>query len=87
MQSTTTFDRIVHLYDQARMLLDKEEGLTEDEQRQFADIRDQLDRLWTHRRAELVFQVAGPPRMISAPDPSRRAQIARGIQPLPSGGD
>lgn len=87
--STTTFRRIVCLYDEARALLDKRSNdwLTDDDQARFAQIREQLDRLWTHRRAELVFQVNGPPRMVSAPDPRRRAQIARGIAPLPAGGD
>jgi hypothetical protein len=79
------FDRIVSLYDQASALLTCEDGLTDDEQKQFREIRATLDQLWDKRRAELVFQVAGPPRVVSAPDPRSQRQIARGIAPLPGG--
>lgn len=85
--TTTTFDRIVRLYGEAGQLLSQEDGLSEADQVRFAEIRDQLDGMWNTRRAELVFQVAGPPRMISAPDPRSQRQIARGIPPLPRGGD
>ena len=84
--STTTFDRIVRLYDQAGQLLSKNELLTEAEQQLFADIRAELDRLWPKRRAELTFQASGPPRLIAAPNPhDHHRVIAHGIQPLPSG--
>jgi len=87
MHSTTTFRRIVELYDVAGRLLAKEDGLTEAEQARFREIRDQLDQLWPKRRAELVFQIDGPPRLISAPDERARARhIAHGIAPLPGGG-
>jgi len=86
--STTTFTRIVELYDAAGALLSKDDFLTEAEQARFADIRAELDQLWPKRRAELVFQIDGPPRLVSAPDEhARRRQIAHGIAPLPSGGD
>lgn len=85
--STTTFGRIVRLYDEERMLLDKEE-LTDAERGRFAEIRTQLESLWPKERQERVFLQHGRPRLISAPDPSRRRQVARGIQPLPAtGGD
>jgi hypothetical protein len=87
MHHTTTFDRIVQLYDEERQLLDKGDYLTDDEQRQFADIRAELAKSWPQRRAEQVFEVSGPPRMISAPDPRSQRQVARGIAPLPRGGD
>ena len=83
MHSTTTFDRIIELYDAASHLLAKNDLLTAAEQRCFADIREELHQLWPKRRAELTFQIAGPPRMISAPDPRSQRQIARGIPPLP----
>jgi hypothetical protein len=86
VHSTTTFTRIVELYDASVQLLAKDDFLTEAEQQRFADIRNELDQLWTHRRAELVFQINGPPRLISAPDDgARKRHIAHGIAPLPSG--
>jgi len=88
--STTTFRRIVALYDEERQLLDKTE-LTDAERARFADIRASLiERYWPQERAERVRQASGPPRLISAPDPRshrRVAQFAHGMQPLPSGGD
>lgn len=84
--STTTFDRIVRLYDRARDLLDKEEGLDADDQRVFRAIRDELDGMWIRRRAELTFAVSGPPRLISAPNPQdHKRVVAHGIAPLPGG--
>jgi hypothetical protein len=85
VQYTTTFDRIVSLYDQASAPQACEEGLTADEQKQFREIRATLDRLWDRRRAELAFDASGPPRIVSAPDPRSQRQIARGIAPLPGG--
>jgi hypothetical protein len=89
MHSTTTLDRIADLYDEERQLLsrDDDDWRTADVRDIASDIRARLERMWDKRRAELVFTYRGPPRLISAPDPSRRAQIARGIPPLPSGGD
>lgn len=92
MHSTTTFRRIVGLYDEARQLLDKrnDDWLTDDDQARFAEIRVSLDAMWSKRRAELVFQTKGSPRMVSAPDPRSQPQVKRfahGIAPLPSGGD
>jgi hypothetical protein len=88
--STTTFDRIVHLYEEAGRLLAKEGLLSDDDQTCFTKIREDLDQFWPKRRAELVFHVSGPPRLISAPDPRSQPQIRRfahGIAPLPNGGD
>lgn len=92
MVHSITFQRIVSLYDEARQLLDKrsDDWLSDDDQARFQEIRDQLDGMWNKRRAELVFQTDGPPRMVSAPDPKSQPQIRRfahGIAPLPQGGD
>lgn len=83
--STTTFARIVALSEAEQRLLSKE-YLTDAERQQFRDIRASLAKLWPQRRAELVFAVSGPPRLISAPDPRDHRKIAYGIAPLPSGG-
>lgn len=85
--STTTLDRIVRLYDQARQLLDREEGLSADDQQRFREIRAELDqRLWPERRAELVRQVAGPPRLVGGGgERDQQRAIAHGIAPLPGG--
>ena len=50
--STTTFKRIVALYDEARHLLDQagDAYLTADEQRRFAKIRAALTSLWPKER-------------------------------------
>ena len=89
--STTTLDRIVHLYDQERTLLnhDLDDWQAAREVRTIcADIRAKLDRLWHDRRAELTFQIAGPPRYLGGGgERDQKRQIAYGIQPLPSGGD
>jgi hypothetical protein len=87
---TTTLDHIVTLSIAEVDLLSKGDSLTDEERAQFADIRAALLKLWPIRRAELVFEQHGPPRMVSAPDPRSQKQVRRfavGIQPLPSGGD
>lgn len=93
---STTFRRIVNLYDEARQLLDKsgETWLTPDEQLRFKEIRAALDKLWTERRAEWVFAESGPPRTLgdNRPMPHGRPSHPRlsayGIAPLPhAGGD
>lgn len=82
---STTFDRIVDLYDEAGRLL-AHEYLTEAEQARFREIRVTLDRLWTHRRAELVFSIHGPPRSLGGgTEADQRRQFAHGIAPLPGG--
>jgi hypothetical protein len=50
--STTTFRRIVALYDEERCLLDQagDANLTADEQRRFAKIRAALTSLWPKKR-------------------------------------
>jgi hypothetical protein len=83
----STLDHIISLYDAYLPLLNKGDYLTEDEQRQCIEIRRALDQLWPKRRAELTFQAHGKGRLISAPDPRSVRQVARGIQPLPQGGD
>lgn len=90
MHHSTTLGHIVALSEAEQQLLAKDDYLTEAEQRQFADIRAALAKLWPQRRAELVFERDGPPRMVSAPDPRSQKQVRRfavGVQPLPSGGD
>jgi len=82
----TTLDRIVTLSLAEQQLLNTPDWSAAD-RKQFDDIRESLARLWTQRRAELTFDAAGPPRMVSAPDPRSQRQLARGIQPLPQGGD
>lgn len=87
---STTMDKITALYARAGALLAHDGFLTEAEQREFADIRAELDQLWPKRRAELVFQVSGPPRCLGGGterDQQRMRQIAYGIAPLPHGGD
>lgn len=87
--SITTFQRIVALYDEERQLLDKysHEYLTEAEQARFADIRANLAKLWPQRRADLVFEADGPPRITGNAQPlDRRRMTAYGIAPLPNGG-
>lgn len=84
-----TLDHIVTLSEAEQALLNTPDW-TADDRKQFDEIRASLAHLWTQRRAELVFQHRGPPRLISAPDPRSQPQIRRfahGIQPLPSGGD
>lgn len=83
MHSTTnTFRRIVELYHAAGALLAKDAYWTESERARYDDIQAEIDQLWPRRRAELVMQVAGAPRLISAPDPRSQRQVARGIAPL-----
>ena len=50
--STTTFRRIVALYDEERCLLDQagDANQTADEQRRFAEIRAALTSLWPKER-------------------------------------
>jgi hypothetical protein len=84
--STTTLDHIVALSEEEQRLLNQTEWTTED-RAQCAEIQKALRKLWPIRRAELVFERNGPPRIISAPDPRSQKQIARGIAPLPQGGD
>lgn len=90
MSHCTTLDRIVALSEAEQTLLNKTEWSDADRE-QCADIQAALAHLWPKRRAELVFERAGPPRMISAPDPRSQPQVRRlaaGIQPLPhAGGD
>ena len=76
MHSTTTFGQILHLYQEERSLLDKDE-LTDAERARLPAIHAELDRRWRERRAELVFRVCGPPRMLSAPDPRSGPQVRR----------
>lgn len=87
---TTTLEQIVVLSEAEQQLLAKDDYLTSEEQVQFREIRDALAKLWPIRRAELVFEQDGPPRLVSAPDPRSQKQVARfavGMQPLPQGGD
>ncbi len=89
MQYTTTLEHIVTLSEAEQQLLNQEDWSDAD-RRQFDEIRTSLAALWTQRRAELVFQVAGPPRLVSAPDPRSQPAVRRfavGIAPLPRGGD
>jgi hypothetical protein len=86
MVNSTTLDRIVELSLAEQRLLNQTEWSDADHAR-CADIQASLAQLWTERRAELVFDHAGPPRIVSAPDPRSQRQIARGMPPLPRGGD
>jgi len=89
MHSTTTLQRIIRLYDEERQLLDRtgEDWLSAAERARFADIRAGLERLWRDRRQELVFSLAGPPRLLGGgSETDQKRQIAHGIAPLPSGG-
>lgn len=79
-------EQIVTLSEAEQQLLSKTEWTADDHQR-CADIQNALVDLWPIRRAELVRERQGPPRIISAPDPRSVRQVARGIPPLPSGGD
>lgn len=86
---STTLEHIVALSEAEQALRDKTEWTPEDHQR-CADIQNALVDLWPIRRAELVRAQHGPPRLISAPDPRsvhQVARFARGIAPLPQGGD
>lgn len=83
---STTLARIVELSHAEQQLLNQTEWSAADHAR-CADIQASLAQLWPKRRAELVFERAGPPRLVSAPDPRSQRQIARGMPPLPSGGD
>jgi len=82
----STFDRILQLEDEYVRRSSTAEWSDEDRWR-CIEIRRTVDGLWPKRRAEIVFEKYGPGRMISAPDPRSQRQIARGIPPLPSGGD
>jgi len=84
MHSTTTFARIVELYHAAGALLAKDDIWTTAERARYDDIQAEIDQLWPRRRQELVLQVAGPPQLLSAPDPRSQRQVARGIAPLPA---
>jgi hypothetical protein len=84
--STTTFQRIVRMYERAGALL-AQEAMDDAERVEFRQLQSDLDQYWERERASRVFAQHGPPRMISAPDPRSQRQIARGIAPLPSGGD
>lgn len=87
--TTTTLEHIVTLSLAEQELLNKTEW-SADDHRRCAEIHAALAKLWPIRRAEIVFQMHGPPRLISAPDPRSQPQVRRfahGIQPLPSGGD
>jgi hypothetical protein len=92
---TTTLSQIVTLSDEyLRRLNSRDAGdfLTDADRWRCVEIRAALAKLWNDRRQELTFEVSGPPRMVSAPDPRVRdvpsARLhARGIQPLPQGGD
>lgn len=92
--TTNTLARIIQLEDEYVRRTSTAEW--DDENRwRCIEIRRTLDAMWDKRRAELVFEQHGPPRMISAPDPRSQPQIRRfahgaiahGIPPLPSGGD
>lgn len=85
----STLDQIVVLSEAEQDLLNTPDWDAA-ERKQFDDIRAALAKLWTQRRAELTFNAAGPPRMVSAPDPRSVPQIRRfahGIAPLPSGSE
>lgn len=81
--STTVLEQIVTLSEAEQQLLNKDEWDTGDHRR-CADIQATLVKLWVRRRAELVYQRAGPPRLLSAPDPRSQPQVRRFAQ---SGGD
>lgn len=83
---TTTLDRINQLYaEEQRLQLQWE--LTPEDRARFRALHAELAQLWPQRRAEIVFQLHGAPRLISATDPRSQRQVARGIAPLPRGGD
>ena len=86
MHSTTTLDHIIALSMTEQQLLNQTEW-SNAERAQCAEIQKALRKLWPIRRAEQVYAQHGPPRLVSAPDPKSQRQIARGIAPLPSGGD
>lgn len=85
----STIERIVILSAAEQALLSGD--WSEEDRQACAEIQAELAALWPKRRAELVFEREGPPRLVSAPDPRSVRQVARGIahgiQPLPSGGD
>lgn len=81
---STTLAEIVRLSEAEQQLLNKAEWETDDHRR-CAAIQATLVKLWRERRAELVFERAGPPRMLSAPDPRSQPQVRRFA--LASGGD
>jgi hypothetical protein len=89
VHSTTTFDRIVQLYDEERRLLDRayDDDFTADERQRLREIGSELmNTYWPLRRKEIVFQLHGTPRLISAPNPQdHKRVIAHGIAPLPNG--
>jgi hypothetical protein len=75
---------------QSRIAAKDSLDVTVEELERFKAIGAALDYLYEIRRAELVFEQHGPPRMISAPDPRSQKQVRRfavGMAPLPSGGD
>lgn len=88
MTHSSTLSRILGLYDEERKLLDRcscGEWIARDDLARFAEIRTALEALWPKRRAEIVFSLSGPPRLVSAPDEhARRRLIAHGIAPLPA---
>lgn len=89
---TTTFDRINQLYAEERALLDRayDPDFTPADRQRLKEIgRELMEKYWPKRRAELTFAVAGPPRLVSSPEPlDKRRRTAFGIAPLPaSGGD
>ncbi len=93
MPNSTTLARILQLEDEYLRRSSTAE-LDDADRWRCIEIRRIVDSLWPQRRAEIAFEQHGPPRLISAPDPtSRRAvvrAIAYGIQPLPmpaTGGD
>jgi len=73
---TTTLEQIVRLSLAEQQLLNKDEWDADDHQH-CRTIQATLAKLWTLRRAELVFERAGPPRMLSAPDPRSQPQVRR----------
>lgn len=93
MHYSSTFRKIISLYDEAGQLLAKDDGFTEADQARFQEIRDTLDGMWNRRRKELIFEQHGPPRMVAAPNPRSQRQVTRSIAhgiaplPMPNGGD
>lgn len=79
---STILEQIVTLSLAEQQLLNKNEWDADDHQ-QCRTIQSTLAKLWAVRRAELVFLRAGPPRMLSAPDPRSQPQVRR----FANGGD
>ena len=79
---------INEVYDlRARLAAKDPLDVTDADRARFKAIGAALEELYELRRAELVFERCGPPRMISAPDPRSQPQVKRfaaGIAPLPS---